>query len=77
MVGNNGWTRYEMGTSTSLFSKCAPCFDTEIKQNPSLCYRLIASKREIIQFMVVTLNRINHFIIHHQSYIKPASAGLE
>ena len=84
MAANNSWTGYETWARVFLFSKNARCCDTESEpmQNCSyLCHRSIATKREMIRFTVVPPRResrfFNDFIIRHQSYMEPASAGSE
>ena len=74
MAVNISWTGFEMWAQVFFF--IVRCYDTEPIQK--LWYCSIATKRAMIQFTAVPPDAsyfFMAFIIRHQSYMEPASAG--
>ena len=71
MAANNSWTGVrDVGTSILVQSAC--CCDTEPTQNCSyLCYRSIATKREMIQFTLIPPDASHIFLMTSLFDINP------
>ena len=72
MAVNNSWTGYETWARVFSFSKSARCCDTDPTQNCSyLCYRLKATKKEMIRFTVVPPDASHVFLMTSLYRINP------